>query len=81
MIIPTFPKFYYPYFSLFSKSLKTRVMSRGGCGTRTWDSDGPRGSCAMWSVALWVTWDDGDGWKSGDSRAVNTLALRELNNS
>lgn len=77
MIIPTFPKFYYPYFSLFSKSLKTRVMSRGGCGTLMV----PRGSCATWSVALWVAWDDGDGWKSGGSRAVNTLALRELNNS
>lgn len=46
-------RYYYPYFSLFSKCLKTIVTPKGGCETRTQDS-GPCGTCAACPVAVRV---------------------------
>ena len=47
-------RYYYPYFSLFSKYLKTIVPPR--VDVRLEHKTVPSGSCAMYPVALWVNW-------------------------
>ena len=64
-------RYYYPYFSLFSKCLKTTVTPKGGCETRTQDSGPLWHLCSMSCRStgeLIQTLSDGGVWKCVDSK-------------